>query len=84
MLVNTVENCGLLSRTIVRVGPTCRIGCFEGTKEEAIKAIKKKYGVSEKGEDYLTSLDNLFATGREIEDVSKEVEDIKLLVIKKI
>ena len=45
LCINTVHNCGKNNRTILikKNDPsTIHIGCFEGTKEEAIQAVQKK------------------------------------------
>jgi len=36
-------NCGYSNRTIARYKDICYIGCFTGTKSEAINAIESKY-----------------------------------------
>jgi len=39
---NIVTECGNMSRTIARYKDICYIGCFTGTKSEAINAIESK------------------------------------------
>jgi len=40
---NIVTGCGSSDRTIARYKDVCYIGCFTGTKSEAIKAIESEY-----------------------------------------
>ena len=48
LCINSVHHCGDFLRTIYikKNNPsTIHIGCFEGTKEEAIESVRKKYGL---------------------------------------
>ena len=56
-------NCGRANRAIhldLKDKNLIRIGCFKGTKEEAIRAISKKYNCKERDE-YITKVDECFA-----------------------
>ena len=56
---NIATNCGNLNRTVIRYKKLCYIGCFTGTKEQAIKAISKKYtGIAK--DDYISKIEELY------------------------
>ena len=58
-----VYNCGRSDRQIqLKFSDRTKIliGCFEGTKEEAIKAISERYNGKEK-EDYIAKVNECFA-----------------------
>jgi hypothetical protein len=49
LCINSAHHCGKNNRTILikKSNPSIiHIGCFEGTKKEAIKAVQKKYGLN--------------------------------------
>ena len=56
---NIVTNCGNLNRTVIRYKKLCYIGCFTGTKKQAIKAISKKYTDKNK-DDYIAKIEELY------------------------
>ena len=56
---NIITNCGDENRTIVRYKKLCYIGCFTGTKKQAIKAISKKYTDKNK-DDYISKIEELY------------------------
>jgi len=58
---NMVTGCGDRDRVIARYKNKCYIGCFTGTKEEAIKAIKNKYRGSAR-DAYITKINELYDT----------------------
>jgi len=58
---NMVTGCGDSDRVIMRYKDICRIGCFSGTREEAIKAIEIKYKGLAK-DTYIAKINELFTT----------------------
>jgi len=58
-----IRNCGNSGR-IIRIFPNnpkeIRIGCFVGTKQEAITAIKEKYGDTKEGKKYIKKVKKCF------------------------
>jgi len=58
---NMVTGCGGEDRVVIRYKDTCYIGCFTGTREEAIRAIGNKY--KDDGKDvYITKINELYDT----------------------
>lgn len=58
-----VYNCGVYNRAIyldLKDKSIIHIGCFKGTKEEAIKAISKEYIYFEKREAYINKVEMCF------------------------
>jgi len=56
---NVVTECGDLKRTIYRYDDMCYIGCFEGTYNETIAAIEKKYSGIDR-DVYIGKIDKLY------------------------
>lgn len=57
-----VYNCGNWNRTIyldLKDKSIVRIGCFRGTKSEAIEAVRKRYTGSD-ADDYIAKIEQLF------------------------
>ena len=63
-----MENCGSSRRNIYIVNQKgilkVKLGCFWGTKEEAIKAIEEKYR-KEQGDEYIIKIKLAFDKGKE-------------------
>jgi len=57
---NIVTECGDKNRTIVRYHDTCYIGCFTGTYDEAVEAIKNSY-IGDSCVEYIKKLDMLYS-----------------------
>jgi len=67
---NIVTDCGSKKRTIYRYNTTCYIGCFEGTYDEAISAISKKYEYYSR-DSYIKKIDMLYGNTATIDMVKK-------------
>jgi len=59
IIVTSVTNCGNLNRTVIRYKKLCYIGCFTGTKKQAIEAISNKYKAEAK-DDYISKIEELY------------------------
>jgi len=64
-LTAAIFNCGKNNRTILPYnhptkGRVISLGCFIGTKDEAIKAVKEKYS-GQDALDYITKIELAFA-----------------------
>ena len=55
----SVFHCGKFNRTILRHGEVVTIGCFKGTKDEAIKDINISYS-GQSALDYIAKVEELF------------------------
>jgi 3-polyprenyl-4-hydroxybenzoate decarboxylase len=71
---NIVTDCGSLKRTIIRYKGICYIGCFKGTKEEAIEAITKKYN-GEASDAYIAKIKELYSKDITESDVDITTDD---------
>ncbi len=58
---NIVNNCGNEHRTIMRIKDKCIIGCFTGSKDEAIDRIKNDY-TGDDAIEYINKVNLLFST----------------------
>ena len=58
---NMVTECGNENRAVLRYGDTCHIGCFKGSKGEAIEAIGNKYGGASR-DRYIAKINELYDT----------------------
>jgi len=75
-------HCGFENRVITLSNGIYNIGCFEGTKEEAIKAIDEEY--SGEGRDaYLKKLDDCENMQWLTEEVHKQLKNDKNWVVRK-
>ena len=58
---NIVTGCGDEDRAVIRYKDICYIGCFEGTREEAIKAIEDEHTGNSK-DAYIAKINELYDT----------------------
>jgi len=76
---NIVTGCGTYNRVVIRYGDICHIGCWKGTKEEAIEAISEKY-IGKAKDKYIDKIEQLFDPLDEITEEDIKADDCESVI----